>query len=122
MMKRKLLIVDDEESLSSSLAAFLNIKGYEVVTAANGDEGIEKIRDFNPELLLLDLHLSEGLTGIDVLKKAISIKPDLKAIILTGFGEEEKEVKDKCHRLGAVKFLPKPLTANEIKEALDAIP
>lgn len=119
-MKRKLLIVDDEENLSSSLKVFLGIKGYEVVTAGNGSEGIKRLKDFDPELLLLDLHLTEGLSGMGVLRKAKSIKPDLKVIILTGFGEEE-DIADECNNLGAVKFLCKPLTANEIKEALDAI-
>lgn len=120
-MKRKLLIIDDEESLSSSLKVFLSIKGYEVVTAGNGSEGIERVRDFDPELLLLDLHLAEGLSGMSVLRKAKSIKPNLNVIVLTGFGEEE-EVAGECNKLGAVRFLCKPLTAYQIKEALDAIP
>lgn len=120
-MVRKLLIIDDEESLCSSLKTFLGIKGYEVNTAGSGTEGLKLLEDFKPGLLLLDLHLSEGLTGMDVLKKAKSIKPDLKVVILTGFGNN-KEVTDECYRLGAAKFLSKPLTANEIKGALDAIP
>ncbi len=119
-MARKLLIIDDEESLSRSLKAFLNIKGYDVAVANSGDEGIKQLSDFQPELLLLDLHLSGGMGGLDVLRKAKSIKPDLKIVVLTGFGEEE-EIAKECYELGAVKFLCKPLTAKEIKEALDAI-
>ena len=121
MVKRRLLIIDDEEGLRSSLKTFLSIKGYEAVAVGSGEEGIKQIEEFKPGLLLLDLHLSEGLTGVDVLRKVKFIDPDLKVVILTGFGDED-DVADECHGLGALKLLSKPLSANEIKKALDAIP
>jgi len=119
-MARKLLIIDDEKSLRSSLKAFLNIKGYEVATADNGIDGIEQAQDFKPDLLLLDLHLSEGITGLEVLRRMKLINPGLKVVVLTGFCDEEG-VAGECYKLGAEKFLCKPLTAGEIKEALDAV-
>ncbi|MFH1868630.1 MAG: response regulator [Candidatus Omnitrophota bacterium] len=119
-MARKLLIIDDEESLSASLKAFLSLKGYDVRVAHNGEEGLEEAARFLPELLLLDLHLVGGMTGTDTLKKAKSIIPGLKVVVLTGFGDEE-EIASQCYSLGASKFLCKPLTATEIKNVLDEI-
>lgn len=119
-MARKLLIIDDEETLSNSLKTFLNLKGYEVCVANTGEDGLRQIKDFSPELLLLDLHLAGGITGIEVLKKARPVKADLKIVVLTGFGDEE-EIAQQCYDLGAAKFLCKPLTATEIKNALDEI-
>lgn len=119
-MSRRLLIIDDEETLVSSLKTFLTIKGYEVAVATNGRDGIRLLGEFSPELLLLDLNLSEGITGLDVLKKTKSIKPELKIVVLTGFGDEE-DVAEECLRLGAVKFLCKPLSGHQIAETLDSI-
>lgn len=114
MRKRKLLIIDDEEGLHSSLTTFLNIRRYETLAAASGEEGIEHIKEFKPELLLLDIHLSGGATGIEVLRAAMSIKPGLKVAILTGFGDEE-EIIDECQGLGRTNFCPNRLAQTRLK-------
>ena len=119
-MNKKLLIIDDEENLAKSLSVSFKIRGYEVSSAITSADGLKLVKDFNPDILLLDLHLSEGKTGLDVLREAKAIKPDLKVIILTGFGDEEG-IEDECFRLGAVKFLPKAFTITKLIEEIDSV-
>lgn len=114
---RKVLIIDDEEALLKNIGDFLKVSGYAVFTSPNSTQGLELLRNHAPEVMLLDLHLREGLTGMQVLKAAKMLKPDLKVIILTGFGEEE-EAKNNCLSLGASAFLSKPTSLKSLSETI----
>ncbi|MFA4992137.1 MAG: response regulator [Candidatus Omnitrophota bacterium] len=114
---RKVLIIDDEETLLKNIGDFLRVSGYSVFTSPNSTQGLELLRNHAPEVMLLDLHLREGLTGMQVLKAAKMLKPDLKVIILTGFGEEE-EARNNCLSLGASAFLSKPTSLRSLSEAI----
>lgn len=120
-MTKKLLIVDDEEIVCDSLKRCLAVLGgYEVTTATNSTGAFRLIEEFNPDILLLDLHLPQGLNGIQILERLRQTNPDLKVVMMTGFGEEEN-IADECLRLGAVKFLYKPLKVADIKRQLDQL-
>jgi len=114
---RKILIIDDEEALLKNIGDYLKITGYDVFTSSNSANGLELLRNYEPELLLLDLHLKEGLTGIQVLRAAKMLKPDLKVVISSGFGEEE-ETKKSCFALGANAFLNKPMPLKSLSETI----
>ena len=113
----KILIIDDEETLLKNIGDYLKISGYDVFTSPNSANGLELLRNHEPELLLLDLHLKEGLTGIQVLRAAKMLKPDLKVVISSGFGEEE-ETKKSCFSLGANAFLSKPVSLKSLSETI----
>lgn len=114
---RKVLLIDDEETLLKNIGDFLKIAGYSVFTSSNSTDGLELLRNQGPDLLLLDLHLKEGLTGMQVLRAAKMLKPDLKVIILSGFGEEE-DTKNSCISLGASAFLGKPTSLKSLSETI----
>jgi len=114
---RKILIIDDEEALLKNIGDFFKVLGYVVFTSSNSAGGLELLKNHEPELLLLDLHLKEGLTGKQVLKEAKMLRPDLKVVILSGFGEEE-QMKDDCLSLGASAFLSKPMSLKTLSEAV----
>ena len=115
---RKVLIIDDEETLLKNIGDFLKVSGYVVFTSPNSTDGLELLRNHEPDLLLLDLHLKEGLTGIQVLRAAKMLKPDLKVVISSGFGEEE-DTKNSCFSLGANAFLSKPTSLRSLSEAIN---
>jgi DNA-binding NtrC family response regulator len=117
---RKILIIDDEEILLKNIGEFFKVLGYVVFTSSNSAGGLELLKNHEPELLLLDLHLKEGLTGKQVLKEAKMLKPDLKIIILSGFGDEE-QMEDNCLSLGASAFLSKPTSLKTLSEAVKNI-
>ncbi len=116
----KILIVDDEESLLKNIADFLTVKGHEVFTSTDGDSGLEILKKNNPHLMVLDLHLKEGPAGTQILRTAKMLKPDIKVIMFTGFGEED-DAKDNCISLGADAFLSKPTSLKKLTETIEKL-
>ncbi|MDD5342716.1 MAG: response regulator [Patescibacteria group bacterium] len=102
----KVLVVEDEAFLSQALSDKLRKSGYEVETAMDGEMGLEKIRSFKPEVVLLDLLMPKknGYAVLDEIKKDKTWK-NLPIIVLSNFGEktEIKKAKD----LGAKDYYVK---------------
>lgn len=117
-MPTNLLIIEDEELILNNLKVYLERKGYQVACAQRGDLGLELLKSQEFKILLLDLHLKEGPAGLEVLKEAIKIKPDLKIIVLTGYGQDN-DIKQTCYSLGAKGFLKKPISLSQLKEELE---
>lgn len=103
---KKVLIIEDEESLAQMYQTKFEHEGYEVVVATDGSEGIEKTKKEKPDIILLDIILPKK-DGFMVLKelKADKISADIKVIMLTNLGQDEDVVKGK--KLGAVDYLVK---------------
>src|ERR1700690_4279370 len=99
------LIVDDEAEIRESLQTLLELEGYEVETAANGEEGLSKLGDRPFDLVLLDLALA-GRSGIDLLPEIRALDAQLPVIIITAFGTVEDAVR--AMQGGAGNFLQKP--------------
>jgi DNA-binding response OmpR family regulator len=114
----KILIIDDEETLLKNIGDFFKVKGYDVFSSSDGDAGIELLKSQSLDLLLLDLHLKDGPTGIQILRASKKIRPDLKVIMFTGFGDEEEMMKD-CISNGADSFLTKPTSLKKIEETIE---
>jgi DNA-binding NtrC family response regulator len=104
-MATKVLLVDDEKEFVTHLAERLEFRGLEVETASDGDSALQLIKDKAPDVMVLDLQMP-GMSGIDTLKQAKKISPDLHVIMLTGYGtiETAKEGKE----YGALEYLIKP--------------
>ena len=101
----KVLVVEDNDILNRAYRMILEKNEHDVQTATNGEEALEKIKDFTPHVILLDL-LMPKMNGIDFLKHydAPSHK-DVKVVVLTNLGKE-KEVKE-AMSLGAHKYILK---------------
>ena len=119
-MNNKLLIIDDEDILLEILKPYFERKGYEVFTAERGDAGLTLLKEHDPDLMLLDLHMQIGIQGIDILKEALKFKPGLRIVVFTGFGRDEDIVRE-CINLGAKTVVRKPSSLNVLKEALDKL-
>lgn len=108
-MKHKILVVDDEEDIISLLKYNLQKEGYDVISASDGIEAIEKVNQYNPDLVLLDVMMPK-MDGWEVTKN-IRLNKDLDSttiIILTAKGSEIDEVYGL--RIGADDFIPKPVS------------
>jgi CheY-like chemotaxis protein len=100
----RVLIVDDEALVRRSLSRALKGKGYEVMEATNGTEGLQAWRSWNPDLVFLDV-LMPGLTGPEVLKE-IGSDNTAKVILISAFsGEHNMQT---AQHMGASLFIPKP--------------
>ena len=120
MRKQRILVVDDEHLIRWSLEQSLVKQGYEVATAASGEEAIKQIQEDPPELMLLDIQLP-GMDGLVVLEKVKELDEDLIVIMVTALGVLETAVK--AMRLGAYDYINKPFNLDElsiiIKKALE---
>lgn len=108
----KILVVDDERDIRRALEFVLTREGYEVDTASNGKEAVEKIKKEDVSLVLTDLRM-EGMDGFDVLKKTLEMDSSCPVIIMTAYGSIESAV-DAMKR-GAVDYIVKPFIHEELK-------
>jgi two-component system, NtrC family, nitrogen regulation response regulator NtrX len=108
---KRILIVDDEESIRRSLQGILQDEGFRTLFAENGEQGIALVRDEIPDLVLLDIWMP-GLDGIETLRKIREISPELLVIMMSGHGTIETAVK--ATKLGAYDFIEKPLSLEKL--------
>lgn len=103
---KKVLIIEDEESLAQMYQTKFEYEGYEVVVATDGSEGIEKAKKEKPDIILLDIILPKK-DGFMVLKelKADKLTASITVIMLTNLGQDEDMAKGK--KLGAIDYLVK---------------
>src|SRR6476646_7249113 len=99
------LIIDDEAAIRESLQTLLELEGYDVAAAADGEEGIAKLGDRPFDLVLLDLALPDR-NGLDLLPEIRAIDPQLSIIMITAYGTVENAVR--AMQSGATNFLQKP--------------
>lgn len=108
---KTILIIDDEESIRFSLDGILQDEGFRPVFAATGEEGLEKIREENPDLVLLDIWMP-GMDGLEMLRRAKEQWPDLLVVMMSGHGTIETAVK--ALKMGAYDFIEKPLALEKV--------
>src|SRR6266567_5616752 len=111
-MPPRVLVVDDEQSVTVTMAAILEMDGYSVATALRGKEALELIRNETFDLVLTDLRLDD-FDGMDVLAAARRRSPDTVGIVLTGYASLESAVK--ALREGAYDYMLKPADVEELR-------
>lgn len=115
MRGKKILIIDDEQSLLESLEMFLSEKGYQVSCATTASEGMEKNRSFDPDVIILDVRLPDknGLEIVGELKKDRM----RSVIIVTAFHDMDTTIR--AMKLGACEYIPKPIDIEELEKAVN---
>ncbi|MFH1383073.1 MAG: response regulator [Chloroflexota bacterium] len=114
----KILIVEDETIMRESLRDWLSDGGYEVETAAEGDQALQTIGEKDFGLVILDLRLP-GKNGIEVLRQAKEKRPQLKGIIITAYPSVQTAIE--AIREGAVEYLPKPFDLNALEKLIRGV-
>lgn len=114
MAKKKIMIVDDEESLIELVKALLEVENYEVITAMSGEECLEKLKTEKPDLILLDM-MMPGMSGRKVCER-IRVNPktkDLKIAFLTvaRFSEIGKDILEK---MNVLDYITKPFENKDL--------
>src|SRR5688572_1152894 len=107
----RILIVDDEPAIVLALKDELLFENFEVDSAADGASGLEKARQFKPDVMLLDLALP-GMNGFEVCRSIRPLMPDLWLIIMSVRGEEVDRVTGL--ELGADDYVTKPFSLREM--------
>ena len=114
----RILITDDSSSQRIILSGMLEKLGYEVDTAGNGQEALEKIHANPPDCLLLD-NLMPVMNGLETLEALQARNISLPIIMLTA--DIQEWLKTRCLELGATTFLNKPIKQPQIQEALQQV-
>ncbi len=111
----KLLIVDDEQGLCEYLKNFFKPRGYNVFTAANGQNAVAIVKKENPELVLLDINMP-GMDGLEVLRRIKNTSSQTKVIMVTI--SNDADTQQKARNLGADAFVKKPFTTDYLEDVV----
>lgn len=117
-MKRKILVIEDEENIREGLIDALTMEGYEVTGATDGREGLKYYAQWNPELILLDIMMPHK-SGYDICREIRRGNSKIPIIMLTAKGEEIDKVLGL--ELGADDYITKPFGLRELTARISAI-
>ena len=120
-MKPRLLVIDDEAAIRDSLKMILEYEGYEVLTAATGEEGIAQAEREAPDLMFLDVKMP-AMDGLEVLQRLRHLVEATPVVVISGHGTVSTAVE--ATKLGAFDFIEKPLETERllvtVRNALDS--
>ncbi len=110
-MTFRILVVDDEKNIRTSLSRAMEMDGYQVSQAQDGQEALKMMLKLEIDLIIADLRMPK-LSGEDLLKRVVSAYPTVPVIILTGHGTVDNAVQ--AMRNGAYDFLTKPVNLERL--------
>jgi len=111
----KVLVVDDEEWMRDACGQILQPEGFDVITASDGQIGLELARRHSPDLILVDLKMP-GMDGIAYLESAKALDPHVCAVVITGYATLDVAVE--AMKAGACDFLAKPFKPAELRSVV----
>ena len=117
-MNKKVLIVDDEETIRLSLKEGLMDIGYRVSTAGNGTAALEKIKSFKPQVIFLDMRLSQE-NGLELIPQIKEIDREAEVVIMTAYGDIQTAVR--AIKEGAFDYINKPFDLQEIDIIIERV-
>ncbi len=117
MEKTRVMLVDDEERFLVTTSKLLTRKGYEVITATNGLEGLQALYNQRPDLVVLDIMMPK-MDGWDVCRRIRELS-DVPIIMLTARDQETDRVMGL--KMGADDYVPKPFSLKELEARLEAV-
>jgi len=117
MAQMKVMIVDDDRDLAEGLAELLELHGYAVELAINGQEAVERSRKADYDVTFMDVRMPV-MNGVDSFFEIRRIRPQARIVMMTGFKEE---VVNKALAAGAVGLLNKPFAIDKMLQQLAAI-
>jgi DNA-binding NtrC family response regulator len=114
----RILVVDDEFESRETVGNFLRRRGFETETAASGEECLEKIRQSNFDVVLLDITM-DGMDGLLTLKRIMDINNTIKVVMVTAL--QNKSVLDEAQAIGAIDYIIKPFNFGALESSLLSI-
>lgn len=116
MGAKKILVVDDQESMREMLSELLQMMGYEARAVDGGQQALQSLQETETDLVITDLNMP-GMDGMELMKRIKMLYPGLPVIIITGYGtfNTERQVLSS----GADGYIPKPCTINRVQETVN---
>jgi len=116
--KKRILLVDDEENARTALAKILSREEYEVISAGNGFEALELLKNTQVDLVITDINMPE-MNGMSFLREINRLYPGINVIMVTAYGEVESYIE--AMNLGAFEYINKPVRINELKKIISKV-
>jgi DNA-binding response OmpR family regulator len=111
------LVVDDEQSITDLLSEYLMEAGLNCITVATGEDALKRLSMNNINAMLLDLRLP-GISGMDVLKEAVSTHPEVAVIVVTSVRDAQTAVE--AMKIGAFDYITKPFELQRVNSSIVA--
>ncbi len=118
MTNPAILLVEDEQLLRMSFALNLKRKGYVAKTTESGEQALTHLQQQSVDVLITD-YLMLGMTGTELMVQAKILQPEIKVIVMSGFGESD--VKKHIMNFGADSFLFKPITIDQLIKQISLV-
>lgn len=115
--KKRVLVADDDEGISSLLKRALTAEGYEVALAADGGEALSLYASFKPDIVLLDIYMPVR-DGVEVLEELLARDPAASVMMITG--NQDETIARRCMELGAFDYISKPIKLDMLAVSLKA--
>ena len=112
-----ILIVDDEKNIQKMLSQGLTLKGYNTLTASNGEEALDRCQSEDVDLVLLDIMMENGIDGIETLKRLLQQNPNLNIVMMSA--QQDIKIAVKTWELGAKHYITKPVSMDEIMSNIE---
>lgn len=114
--RERILVIDDEENIRSTIEEFLSLNGYQVETAPSGKDGLDLLGRNSYDLVVSDLHMPD-VDGLAVIEWIRETQPTLPVLVMTGHATVENTIR--ALRLGAYDYLLKPFRLDEIERTIE---
>lgn len=115
-MTGSILLIEDDVGFLDFLEKFFKRQNLEVFTATNGEEGLTLLSEKKPSVVLLDMKLGVGMTGMEVLRLAKQLKLNIPIVVVTAI--ENENVAELAKGLGAAGYLTKPFQSKDLEEVV----
>jgi DNA-binding response OmpR family regulator len=115
-MSKTILVADDEQDIRQSVKMILELNGYKVITAVDGDDCLKKVREFNPDLILLDIMMPG--TSVDEIVKQIK---DTKIAFMSVVRISDARKRGLCTQDNIVDFFQKPFNVSDLIDRVELI-
>jgi signal transduction histidine kinase/CheY-like chemotaxis protein len=112
----RVLVVDDEETVADLCREFLSARGYDLSVVLSGEDAVRLIPTLRPDVILTDINLP-GLSGLEVMRYAKSVDPEVSVIVVTGYASASTAID--ALRQGAYDYVPKPFDLDDLEQIVD---
>jgi len=112
----RILLVEDEPGIQLAMRGLLRRDGYDVRVASTGKEALEAIEGGGYVLILTDLSLADGVSGLDVARGARANQPPIPVILITAYGSDE--IASEAEAAGVCDYVPKPFDNQEVRDVV----
>ena len=114
--KPRLLVVDNEMDVCNFVKSFFDLRGFDVMTAFNGDEAMKVLDSVKPDIVILDVMMRREDEGLEFLPKIKKKAPGAKVIMITGV--DDKDIIEQAKKLGADDYITKPLVLEYLESTV----